>query len=82
MEMILTGGSENGALLGWDRSPLKQSAKIWLHNAGITHVHQLVGGVGVYGDEVVSPEESMSSRAPSVMETRVVSMGNQVGREY
>ena len=42
LEMVLTGCSENGSLLGWDLHPLQQSAKIWLHNAGITHVHELV----------------------------------------
>lgn len=43
LEMVLTGCSENGSLLGWDLHPLKQSAKLWLHTAGITHVHELVG---------------------------------------
>lgn len=40
--MVLTGSSGNGALLGWELSPLRQSAKLWLHDAGITHVHELV----------------------------------------
>lgn len=44
VELVLTGSSSNGSLLGWDLSPLKQSAKIWLHDAGITQVHELVSG--------------------------------------
>eukprot|EP00904_Undaria_pinnatifida_P002793 jgi/Undpi1/12514/HiC_scaffold_6.g02183.m1 len=46
LEMVLTGCSENGSLLGWDLHPLKQSAKLWLHDAGITHIHELVGRTG------------------------------------
>lgn len=44
VEMVLTGCSGNGALLGWEVSPLRQCAKIWLHDSGITHVHELVSG--------------------------------------
>ena len=40
--MLLTGSSGNGALLGWDLKPLKQSAKLWLHDAGITNVREFV----------------------------------------
>lgn len=42
VEMVLTGSSSNGSLLGWELGPLRQSAKLWLHDAGITHVHELV----------------------------------------
>lgn len=42
VEMVLTGSSGNGSLLGWELNPLKQSAKLWLHDAGITQVHELV----------------------------------------
>lgn len=42
--MVLTGSSGNGSLLGWELGPLRLSAKLWLHDAGITHVHELVSG--------------------------------------
>ncbi len=42
VEMVLTGSSGNGSLLGWELGPLRQSAKLWLHDAGITHIHELV----------------------------------------
>lgn len=42
VEMVLTGSSGNGSLLGWGLGPLRQSAKLWLHDAGITHIHELV----------------------------------------
>lgn len=44
LEMVLTGSSGNGSLLGWELGPLRQSAKLWLHDAGITHIHELVSG--------------------------------------
>eukprot|EP00903_Cladosiphon_okamuranus_P012920 g12063.t1 len=46
LEMVLTGSSGNGSLLGWELGPLRQSAKLWLHDAGITHIHELVGHAG------------------------------------
>ncbi|CAM9103616.1 unnamed protein product [Ectocarpus sp. 13 AM-2016] len=46
VEMVLTGSSSNGSLLGWELGPLRQSAKLWLHDAGITHIHELVGHTG------------------------------------
>lgn len=44
VEMVLTGSAGNGCLLGWELGPLRQSAKLWLHDAGITHIHELVSG--------------------------------------
>ncbi|CAM9206262.1 unnamed protein product [Scytosiphon promiscuus] len=46
VEMVLTGSGGNGCLLGWELGPLRQSAKLWLHDAGITHIHELVGHTG------------------------------------
>ncbi|CAM9375604.1 unnamed protein product, partial [Ectocarpus fasciculatus] len=46
VEMVLTASSNNGSLLGWELGPLRQSAKLWLHDAGITHIHELVGHAG------------------------------------
>ncbi|CAM9705457.1 unnamed protein product, partial [Ectocarpus sp. 4 AP-2014] len=46
VEMVLTGSSSNGSLLGWELGPLRQSAKLWLHDAGITQIHELVGHTG------------------------------------
>ncbi|CAM9971015.1 unnamed protein product [Ectocarpus sp. 6 AP-2014] len=46
VEMVLTGSSSNGSLLGWELGPLRQSAKLWLHDSGITHIHELVGHTG------------------------------------
>lgn len=43
-EIFLTASASNGCLLGWNISPLRQSTKLWLHDAGITGICELVGG--------------------------------------
>lgn len=52
LEMVLTGSSGNGSLLGWELGPLRQSAKLWLHDAGITHIHELVSVRALCGSRV------------------------------
>ncbi|CAN0062216.1 unnamed protein product [Discosporangium mesarthrocarpum] len=42
--MVMTASSSNGALLGWHLGPLRMVAKLWIHDAGICHVQELVRG--------------------------------------